>query len=99
MYHCGKIGCDCTHTQGCEHGWIFGKEPDRKIVHTKDGGTKVVETIYEVVWPCMNCQPEKARIFANSRNRQELQENLRNRSTFTRQKAYDESEERKTRTL
>lgn len=99
MYHCGKIGCDCTHTQGCEFGWIHDTETDRRLVKARNGESKTIHTTYEVVRPCPNCQPDKAQIFATSRNRQELQENLRNRSTFTRQKVYDESEERKTRTL
>lgn len=20
--HCGRAGCPCTHTEGCDHGWI-----------------------------------------------------------------------------
>lgn len=23
--HCGREGCRCTHTEGCDHGWIEGK--------------------------------------------------------------------------
>lgn len=99
VYHCGQTNCDCTHTQGCEFGWIFGKETDRRVTRTKDGETKVIETTYEVAYPCSNCQPEKARIFATARNRQELQEMLRSRSNHNRLKTFEESEERKTKTL
>lgn len=99
MYSCGKVGCECTHQQGCEFGWIHGVETERKVTRTKDGETVVKFDEYQVVSPCPNCQPEKYQIFATARSRQELQENLRKRSTHNRLKTYEESEEGRTRTL
>lgn len=99
VYHCGQTNCDCTHTQGCEFGWIYGTETDRKVAKTRDGETIVTEQKYEVVSPCQNCRPELYNIFATSRSRQELQERLRSRSNHNRLKTFEESEERKTKTL
>lgn len=99
MYHCGITKCECTHTQGCEFGWIYGTETDRKVAKSRDGQTIVTEQKYEVVSPCPNCRPELYNIFATSRSRQELQERLRSRSVHTRLKDYEQTEEGRTRTL
>jgi hypothetical protein len=35
--HCGTSNCICTHTQGCEKGWILGKFTEDKIVKLPNG--------------------------------------------------------------
>jgi hypothetical protein len=85
--HCGNTGCICTHTLGCEKGWIYVKHLDEKYVE------------YEGVSPCPICDPDRYEIFLTSKSRAELFERLRARGTHTKRKAYDEGENSKTRTL
>lgn len=46
--HCGRRGCRCTHTNGCDHGWV--DLPDRKHPRTL--------LTYPTVAPCPVCRPE-----------------------------------------
>lgn len=46
--HCYRKACRCTHTDGCDHGWI-----DLDPI-TNHGVT------YERVAPCPVCRPEAA---------------------------------------
>jgi hypothetical protein len=97
--HCGTAGCICTHTEGCEKGWIWGKFTDDKTVRLpNDVYTTVTET-FEGVSPCPICDPDRYEIFLTSKSREELLERLRNRGTHQRAKAYKEDEKSKTRTL
>jgi len=85
--HCGNASCECTHTHGCEKGWVYGKHLDEKFVE------------YEAVSPCPNCDPDRYEIFHTSKSRHELFERLRARGTHTRRKAYEDNDRSKTRTL
>lgn len=55
--HCGRPGCRCTHTEGCDYGWMEGGEP-----YTQRG------VVYAApVEPCPACRPEAAtRMLADS---------------------------------
>lgn len=86
-YHCGNAGCICTHTQGCERGWIWGKHLDEHGV------------IYEGVSPCAICDPDRYELFLHAKNRYELMEKLRSRGKHQRSQAYNESEQSKTKVL
>lgn len=97
--HCGNSLCHCTHSYGCEKGWIWRKYTEEKLVKLPNGESKVVSETYEGVQPCPNCDPDRYEIFLNSKNSQELGENLRKRSTHQRMKTYDEDERSRTRTL
>ena len=85
--HCGNTGCMCTHTHGCERGWVYGKHYDERNVE------------YEGVTPCAMCDPDRYEIFLTSKNRHELFERLRNRGKHQRSQAYQDDEQSKTRTL
>ena len=98
-YHCGKSSCSCTHSFGCEFGWIWGIEKERKVSRRPNGEEVVVVKQYDVVRPCPNCLPEKAVIFAQASNRRELQEALKKQSLSAKQKDYEETERNKTKTL
>ena len=97
--HCGSSGCICTHTDGCDKGWILGKFNDEKIVKLSSGVKSTVTETFEGVSPCPMCDPDRYEIFMTSKSRQELFERLRKRGTHQRVKAYDDDEKSKTRTL
>ena len=46
--HCGRAGCRCTHTEGCDHGWV-------EMPAYVDPVTKQT---YQPVQPCPMCRPE-----------------------------------------
>lgn len=48
--HCGRAGCRCTHTAGCDHGWL----DDQPWTNPETGIT------YEQVSPCPICRPDAA---------------------------------------
>jgi hypothetical protein len=85
--HCGDSSCICTHTSGCEKGWILGKYLDEKNVE------------YEAVSPCPICDPDRYEIFLTSKSRQELFDKLRARGTHVKRQVYEDNENSKTRTL
>lgn len=97
---CQNSSCICTHTDGCEAGWIFQD-------YWVDSRYKVVDEFamiegkrkYEGVIPCRNCDPERWEIWKTSRNSREYHERLMARSTHNRTKAYENEEKSKTRTL
>jgi hypothetical protein len=46
--HCGREACRCTHSHGCDHGWI-------QLPAYEHPATGLV---YEPVGPCPVCRPE-----------------------------------------
>lgn len=57
--HCGRGECRCTHTEGCEFGWV-------EMPAYTDPVTKQT---YQPVQPCPVCRPESyARLREESRN-------------------------------
>lgn len=60
--HCGRAGCRCTHTEGCDHGWV--DMPPREL-----NGQRYTE-----VAPCPICRPDAMdRMMAGSTTVPELQ--------------------------
>ncbi len=96
---CDRTGCICTHTDGCEAGWIY-------IVYWADARgvtcsefANIPKTRYEAVVPCKNCDYDRWSICNTSNTSKEYGERLRARSLHNRTKAYEREEESKTRTL
>lgn len=75
--HCGRAGCQCTHTDGCDAGWIecppaqqpepvlFGDQPEP----VEDQGGRVR--------PCANCRPAVVEMFEAASTRRGAQQTLR----------------------
>jgi len=97
--HCGTSNCICTHTYGCEKGWIWRKDTDSKVVTLGNGETKTVTEEREGVYPCPICDPDRHEIFLTSKDSHELFERLRKRGTHQRINSYEQDERSKTRTL
>lgn len=96
---CNRVGCICTHTDGCEAGWIAIEYwVDARGVACSEFA-KIPKQKYEGVIPCKNCDPERWIIWNTSRNSREYHERLIARSTHNRTKAYESEEQSKTRTL
>jgi len=96
---CGRLNCICTHNDGCERGWIHGKNYVTTQTQTRDGTIKESVISYDAVQPCRTCDPERAYIFEKAKSSNELGELLRNRSNAKKQAAYEEQENKRTRTL
>ena len=98
--HCGRAGCLCTHTHGCECGWIWTEYVDEKIIKRNNSGARdVIRQTYQGVYPCPVCDPERHSLYLNSKSHEEYTEALRNRGTFKKKKAYEDNERSETRTL
>lgn len=96
---CERTNCYCTHSDGCERGWIHVKYSHTTRHLDRQGNWHKKVTWYDGVQPCAICDPERARIFEQAKSSKELGELLRNRSTHKKQAAYEEQEFNKTRTL
>ena len=99
MYNkCAKINCYCTHTDGCDRGFIFVryKHTEKKV---RDNKEILTETWYDGVRFCPVCDPERAHIQNTSTTSEEMAERLRNRSTLKSSDNYDREEATRTRTL
>jgi len=96
--HCRKVNCRCTHTDGCERGWIHVRYSDTKIV-TRNGVETKVETWYDGVQFCSVCDPERAHIQRTSASSEEMAQRLRERSSYKNTENYEKQEANKTRTL
>lgn len=52
--HCGRAGCRCTHTEGCDRGWVdVPSYTDPRTLQT-----------YSPVAPCPVCRPERFDLYA-----------------------------------
>ena len=96
--HCRRINCRCTHTEGCERGYIFVRYLDTKVVIRKGVETKI-ETWYDGVQFCSVCDPERAHIQRTSASSEEMQQRLRERSSYKNTENYEKQEAGKTRSL
>jgi hypothetical protein len=96
--HCGSRGCICTHTHGCDRGWVFMEYTDE--IRVKVDGLPTIQLVKrEGVRPCQMCDSERYEIWFSSKNSREYHDRLRDRSSHNRTKAYDNEERDKTRTL
>jgi len=97
--HCGKPSCICTHTDGCEAGWVFVQY----WVNAHGDQCSEFDTINkiqkEAVVPCQNCDYDRWYIWKTSTTSEEYNERLRARGTHNRIKAYELEESSKTRIL
>jgi hypothetical protein len=76
---CGKIGCFCTHDNGCVKGWIDGKSiTGYTEYHNRE--TKESRTIareYDAVAFCPRCRGEQALIMRTAKTREQGLQKLR----------------------
>ena len=95
---CNRTNCICTHTDGCDKGFIFVryKHIEKRM---REGKEILIETWYDGVRFCPVCDPERAHIQATSISSEELAERLNNRSHFKYSENYEKQEMNKTRTL
>ena len=96
--HCGKLNCRCTHTEGCEKGFIHIRYLDHQERMNK-GEKIVVEKWYDGVQFCSVCNYERAAIQNTSVSTEEMGQRLRERSKYKHAENYDNKESEKTRTL
>lgn len=96
--HCERLNCRCTHTEGCEKGYIWTRY-SVKDEHIRNGETIVVEKWYEGVLFCPTCDPERAQIQKTSGSSEELSYRLGQRSKYKHAENYENQEAQKTRTL
>lgn len=80
-------------------GWIEFRYVNREERLQRDGTTVFTEREYDGVRPCPTCDPERAQIFENSANRDELQRRLMECSSHKKVDAVVEAERKKTRIL
>ena len=88
----------CEHKE-CAAGWITENVKYVTEKRARDGSTVQIENWYDIARPCPTCDPERAHIFATSKNADELQERLKARSTTTRIKIQEDYEASRTKTL
>lgn len=96
--HCGGLNCRCTHTEGCERGFIHVRYLDEEI-KTRKGERIVVERWYDGVQFCSVCYADRAHIQQTSMSTQEMGQRLRERSSYKNTENYEKQEAGKTRTL
>mgnify|MGYP003350867971 CR=1 FL=1 len=96
--HCRRTNCRCTHTDGCERGFIWVEYIVRTEKMVK-GERTIVQKAHEGVKFCPVCDPERAHIQQTSNSSEELAERLRARSKLTSADNYERTEAQKTRTL
>lgn len=88
----------CSNSQ-CESGWVYGKYIDSRIVRTRDGIDRKIDTEYEGVQPCPVCDPVRAEMIKSAESNEKLQETLQSRSLTKRVEHYKREEDSKTRVL
>jgi hypothetical protein len=96
--HCGRLNCRCTHTEGCEKGFIAIRYVDKQE-KIRQGQKIVVETWYDGVHFCSICDPERAHIQQSSQSSEEMGQRLRERSKYKHAENYEQKESDKTKTL
>lgn len=96
--HCGRLNCRCTHTEGCEKGYISIRYVDRQEFIKK--GEKITKEVwYDGAVFCSVCDPERAHIQQTSTSTEEMGQRLRERSKYKHAENYEQKESEKTRTL
>lgn len=78
---CHRPHCVCTHTDGCEAGWIEVQpdpEPDPVLFGEQQ---PYLSSDVGRVRPCPICRPAVAEIIENGRNRRAVQATLRTRAS------------------
>lgn len=77
--HCGRTGCPCTHTGGCQAGWIDNSPTDVQadLFDESDPQAPPVRVLYDSVRPCPACAPRRAEILEETPDRRRAQQKLR----------------------
>lgn len=97
--HCGKPICICTHTDGCDAGWITSDYwVDRDGVRCEEFDN-IQKTKHTGAVPCKTCDYDRWYIWNTSTTTEQYHERLRARGTHTRIKAYETEESSRTRIL
>lgn len=97
--HCGKPICICTHTDGCDAGWITSDYwVDRDGVRCEEFDN-IQKTKHTGAVPCKTCDYDRWYIWNTSTTTEQYHERLRARGTHTRIKAYEAEESSRTRIL
>lgn len=95
---CNKPECRCEHID-CDYGWIYATFVTVEEKNTRKDGKIVVQTEYEGVKFCPQCDPQRAHIQDTSSSAEELQRRLSERTPIKRAEIYEKQEASKTRIL
>jgi guanylate kinase len=95
---CKKPECRCEHID-CDNGYIFTTYVTKTENKARNGEIIVVETEYEGVLFCPQCDPQRAHIQDTSSSAEELQRRLSERTPIKRAEIYEKQEASKTRIL
>jgi guanylate kinase len=95
---CKREGCKCSHTD-CDNGYVFTTYVTKTERKARNGEKIVVETEYEGVLFCPDCDPERAHIQSTSSSSEEMARRLNERSPIKRAEIYEKQEASKTRIL
>jgi guanylate kinase len=95
---CNREGCLCEHTD-CDNGYIFTTYVTKTERKARNGEEIVVETEYEGVLFCPQCDPQRAHIQSTSSSSEEMARRLNERSPIKRAEIYEKQEASKTRIL
>ena len=72
---CKREGCKCSHTD-CDNGYIFTTYVTKTENKARNGEKIVVETEYEGVLFCPQCDPQRAHIQSTSSSSEEMARRL-----------------------
>ena len=95
---CKNPECRCEHID-CDNGYIFTTYVSKTENKARNGEKIVVETEYEGVLFCPDCDPERAHIQSTSSSSEEMARRLNERSPIKRAEIYEKQEASKTRIL
>jgi guanylate kinase len=95
---CKREGCKCSHTD-CDNGYVFTTYVTKTERKARNGDKIVVESEYEGVLFCPDCDPERAHIQSTSSSSEEMARRLNERSPIKRAEIYEKQEASKTRIL
>jgi hypothetical protein len=76
-HHCGRAGCQCTHTDGCDGGWIeleHCAQPDPVLFGDQP---QPVEDQGGRLRPCANCRPTVVEILEAASTRRGAMQTMR----------------------
>jgi len=76
---CGKVGCICTHDNGCVKGWIDGKSITgyTELYNKETKEYRTTSRQYDAVAFCGSCRGEQALIMRIAKTREQGLQKLR----------------------
>lgn len=80
--HCGRAGCECSHTDGCEAGWIENRPGmvQADLFDAPEDAQPAARVQYDSVRPCPRCAPRRAELIEETADRRRAQQRLRVRT-------------------